>query len=64
MYVVIFKAEMNELDSEYSEMAERMRDLAINEYGALSLYEKGNQYNFIRLYRSLHFGDTVCSFDG
>jgi heme-degrading monooxygenase HmoA len=33
MYAVIFKAEINQLDSEYSAMAERMRDLAINEYG-------------------------------
>ncbi len=33
MFVVIFRAEINEFDSEYSEMAERMRDLAIDEYG-------------------------------
>ncbi len=33
MYAVIFRAEVNEFDSEYSEMAERMRDLAIKEYG-------------------------------
>lgn len=33
MYAVIFKAEINKLDSEYLAMAERMRDLAINEYG-------------------------------
>lgn len=33
MYAVIFKAETNKLDDSYSEMALRMRDLAINEYG-------------------------------
>lgn len=33
MYAVIFKAEINKLDSEYSATAERMRDLAIKEYG-------------------------------
>ena len=33
MYAVIFKAEINKLDAEYSKMAERMRDLAIKEYG-------------------------------
>jgi len=33
MYAVIFRAEINELDSRYSDMASRMRDLAINKYG-------------------------------
>jgi len=33
MYAVIFKAEVNKLDKAYSEMASRMRELAINEYG-------------------------------
>jgi len=33
MYAVIFRAEIAELDSEYSEVASRMRDLAINHYG-------------------------------
>ena len=33
MYAVIFKAEINKLDSRYSEMASRMRELAINKYG-------------------------------
>ena len=32
MYAVIFKAEINTLDSNYTEMAKRMRELAINEY--------------------------------
>lgn len=33
MYAVIFIAEINKLDSRYSEMASQMRDLAINTYG-------------------------------
>jgi len=35
MYAVIFRAEINELDSRYSDMASRMRDLAINQYGCM-----------------------------
>lgn len=33
MYAVIFRAEINEIDEAYSEMAARMRDLATNKYG-------------------------------
>ena len=33
MYAVIFKAIIGNLDSEYSIMAEKMRDTAINDYG-------------------------------
>lgn len=33
MYAVIFRAEINKLDSHYSEMAAQMRQLAINRYG-------------------------------
>ncbi len=33
MYAVIFRAQINELDAEYSATAERMRDLAIKDYG-------------------------------
>lgn len=33
MYAVIFKAKVNELDKAYYEMAARMRELAIGEYG-------------------------------
>ncbi len=33
MYAVIFKAEINKLDSCYAKMALQMRDLAINKYG-------------------------------
>ncbi|NIB42701.1 antibiotic biosynthesis monooxygenase [Pseudomaricurvus alkylphenolicus] len=33
MYAVIFKAEVREFDETYFETANRMRDLALNEYG-------------------------------
>lgn len=33
MYAVIFRAEINKLDSRYAEMASQLRDLAINQYG-------------------------------
>ena len=35
MYAVIFRAEINELDETFAEMAARMRDLAINKYGCV-----------------------------
>ena len=35
MYVVIFRAELDEVDQAYAEMASRMRDLALGEYGCL-----------------------------
>lgn len=45
MYAVIFKAEINELDEAYFEIASRMRDLAINKYGCLEFtaVSEGNQ---------------------
>ena len=33
MYAVIFRAKINQLDKTYLEVADRMRELAINEYG-------------------------------
>lgn len=33
MYAVIFRAEINQLDQEYSDTAVRMRNLAIEKYG-------------------------------
>lgn len=35
MYVVIFKAKVRQFDDEYSQAAQRMRELAINEFGCL-----------------------------
>ena len=45
MFAVIFRATINQLDSEYSSMAIKLRDLAMKEYGCtefVSLTE-GNQ---------------------
>ncbi len=33
MYAVIFRADINKFDQRYSEMASRIRDLAIDKYG-------------------------------
>ncbi len=35
MYAVIFRAEINELDETYAEMAAHMRDQSINKYGCV-----------------------------
>ena len=35
MYAVIFKARVREFDESYSNMVDRMRELAINEYGCI-----------------------------
>jgi len=35
MYAVIFKAEVNEFDAEYATTAEKMRNLAFEQYGCL-----------------------------
>ncbi len=35
MYAVIFRAEINQLDREYSDTAARLRNLAIERYGCL-----------------------------
>jgi len=46
MYAVIFKAEINKMDSSYSAMAKRMRELAINKYGCIkfnSVTEDNNE---------------------
>lgn len=35
MYIVIFKAEIKKLDSDYTEMAQKLRDKALNEYNCI-----------------------------
>ncbi|MGI9281805.1 MAG: antibiotic biosynthesis monooxygenase family protein [Endozoicomonas sp.] len=35
MYAVIFRATLKKLDQEYSQLAQRMRELALNEYGCI-----------------------------
>ena len=37
MYAVIFTAEINEIDNEYSETAKRMRQLAFQDYGCTNV---------------------------
>jgi len=46
MYAVIFRAKINRLDSRYSEMASRLRELAISKYGCTeftSVTENGQE---------------------
>ena len=38
MYVVIFRATVRELDAEYATTAQRMRELAFNEFGCLEFH--------------------------
>ncbi len=38
MFVVIFRAKVRSLDSEYSKVAARMRELAINEFGCVEFH--------------------------
>jgi len=37
MFAVIFTAELNEIDNDYYAIANRMRELVINEYGCVDL---------------------------
>lgn len=45
MYAVIFRAEINNLDQSYTDMAARMRELAKTEYGCIEFISltEGNQ---------------------
>jgi heme-degrading monooxygenase HmoA len=54
-YAVIFRAEINQLDSLYSETAARMRSLAINEYGCTEFFSstEGNTEVAISYWPSL-----------
>lgn len=38
MFVVIFRATVRELDSDYSAMAARMRELALTQYGCIEFH--------------------------
>lgn len=38
MYVVIFRAQIRELDGQYSATAARMRELALTEFGCLAFH--------------------------
>ena len=49
MYAVIFRATIKELDAQYSKMAERMRELAIKEYGCTEFTACTEGYNEIAI---------------
>ncbi|MCW8955807.1 MAG: antibiotic biosynthesis monooxygenase [Gammaproteobacteria bacterium] len=55
MYAVIFKAEIKKLDRQYSEMAKRMRSLAIDQYGCTEFVSvtEGKQEMAISYWRDL-----------
>ena len=38
MYVVIFRAKLKSIDSEYAHVARRMRELALDSFGCLEFY--------------------------
>jgi hypothetical protein len=56
MYAVIFRAVVGELDQEYSEAIERMKELAIKEYGCLEFFAlmEGESRGAISRKRSRH----------
>lgn len=60
MFAVIFKAKIKLLDEQYSVMAERMRALAINEYGCteFSVCTEGNQEIAISYWPTLEHIDA------
>jgi len=55
MYAVIFKAKTNELDNAYRKVAERMRELAMNDYGCTEFISvtEGDQEISISYWSSL-----------
>jgi len=55
VYAVIFKAKLNQLDESYSLMAQKMRELAINEYACLEFTScnEGDQEIAISYWQSL-----------
>lgn len=55
MYAVIFKAEISQLDDEYTDMLATLRDLAFKKYGCLNLYSctEGRQEITVSYWTSL-----------
>ena len=55
MYAVIFKAEINKLDTTYSKTAQRMRELAMSKYGCTEFLAvtEGDQEIAISYWQSL-----------
>jgi hypothetical protein len=56
MYAVIFRVVVGELDQEYSEAIERMKELAFKEYGCLKFFAvmEGESRGAISRKRSRH----------
>lgn len=49
MYVVIFRAKVRELDSEYSQVAARMRELALSKFGCIEFHSVTEGENEVAL---------------
>ena len=49
MFVVIFRAKVRSLDSEYEQVAARMRELALNQFGCLDFFAVAEGQNEIAL---------------
>ncbi len=49
MYVVIFRAKIRALDDEYASVAERMRELALGQFGCLDFHSVTDQNDEIAL---------------
>ena len=49
MYAVIFKAEINNIDASYFEVAKHMRELAISKYGCLEFTSTAEGNNEIAI---------------
>jgi heme-degrading monooxygenase HmoA len=55
MYVVIFRAKIAKLDDEYAQLAEHLRDLALDKYGCqeFTAVTEGNEEIAISYWQSL-----------
>ena len=49
MYVVVFRAKVRGLNEEYSKVAARLRDLALNEFGCLEFHSVMEDRNEVAL---------------
>lgn len=49
MYVVIFRATVRMLDAEYSAMAKRMRELAVDQFGCIEFHSVTEGVNEVSL---------------
>ncbi|RCX28127.1 antibiotic biosynthesis monooxygenase family protein [Thioalbus denitrificans] len=49
MYVVIFRATVRKLDAEYSAVAKRMRELAIDQFGCIEFHSVTEGVNEVSL---------------